>query len=68
MKTVITYKGQKVECYGKWREDSNAEVVFGDEALDGVYCEGAANWTEVVKTMVDYATKRGTTVEEMSAV
>ena len=66
-KTIITRNGQTVWCYGEWRWDSNAICVFGDESLDGVWCDGAANWTEVVEELTAYAKSEGTTVEELSA-
>lgn len=66
--TVITRNGQKVHCYGEWREDSNASCVFADEDLDGLWCDGAANWTEVVEKLTAYAKSEGTTLEELVAV
>ncbi len=65
--TVITRNGQRVECYGEWREDSNAACVFDDEGLDGVYADGAQNWTEVVEVLTEYAKRNGTTLVECSA-
>ena len=65
--TIITRNGQRVECYGEWREDSNAACVFDDESLDGVYADGAKSWTEVVEVMTEYAKRNGTTLVEASA-
>jgi hypothetical protein len=67
MRTTITRNGQKVECYGKWEWDSNAECVFENEAYDCVYAVGAQNWTEVVEVMTAYAKRNGTTLVECSA-
>ena len=67
-KTVITRNGQTVYCYGVWQEDSNAQCVFEDESLDGVWCDGANTWTEVVEELTAYALQEGTTLEELVAV
>ena len=67
-KTTITRNGQSVDCYGEWREDSNAMCVFDDESFDGAYADGAANWTEVVEKLTDYAKRNGTELIEMTAV
>ena len=67
MKT-ITRNGQVVECYGKWREDSNAHCVFDDESLDGVWCEGANTWTEAVEKITAIAKRHHTTLIELTAV
>lgn len=64
---VITRNGQSVECYGEWREDSNAVCVFDDEMLDGVYADGAPNWTVAVETVTAYAKAHGTELLEMQA-
>lgn len=66
-KTIITRNGQEVWCYGEWLEDSNCSCVFADEELDGIWCDGAKNWTEVVEELTAYAKREGTTVEELSA-
>ena len=65
--TIITRNDQRVECYGEWREDSNAHCVFDDERYDGIYCDGAANWTEVVETLTAYAKRNNTELVEVSA-
>lgn len=60
-KVIIKYKGQKVYCYGKVRDDSNFEVVCDDEWHDGIYANGNPesddytfkNWTEVVHFLID---------------
>lgn len=64
MHTTITRNGQKVDCYGEWKEDSNAFLIFDDESLDGIYADGADNWTEVVEKMTDYAKRHGTILVE----
>lgn len=64
----ITRNGQTVFCYGTWREDSNAQCVFDNEGLDGVWCDGAANWTEVVEELTAYARRNGTKLIELSAI
>ena len=56
-----------VDCYGEWREDSNAVCTFDDEELDGIYCEGGESWEEVVGIVKDYADLHGTTLIEMEA-
>ena len=63
----ITRNGQKVTCYGEWKWDSNAECVFEDERCDGIFADGADNWTEVVEIMTAFAASRGTVLVEMSA-
>ena len=69
-RTVI-HVGQNhpsVDCFGKWDpESSNAFAVFDDEYMDGVYCDGGANWTEVAKKLADYAQRCGTTLVELSS-
>ena len=68
-KTTITRNGQAVDCYGEWREDSNAVFcVFDDENLDVVWCDGAKNWSEAVETLTAYAKRMGTELVELSAV
>jgi hypothetical protein len=54
MKTTITRNGQTVNCYGPWQEDSNCSCIFEDEYLDGIWADGAANWTEAVEILTDY--------------
>jgi len=56
-----------VDCYGEWREDSNCSAVFDDEFLDGIWADGANNWTEAVKELAAYAQRNGTTLIECSA-
>ena len=67
-KTTITRNGQTVDCYGEWQEDSNASCVFENEMYDGVYCDGASNWTQVVEELTAYAKREGTEVIELTAV
>ena len=56
-----------VDCFGEWREDSNAFCCFDNEDLDGVYADGGANWTEVAKELAAYAQRNGTTLVELQA-
>ena len=63
----ITANGQTVDCYGKWEEDSNVECVFEDERFDGVWCEGADNWIQVVNILTQYAKKHGTILIQLEA-
>lgn len=63
--TIITRNDQEVYCYGEWREDSNALCIFEDEELDGIWAEGAANWTEAVEKVTAYAQRVGTSLIEM---
>ena len=67
MKVTITRNGQTVDCFGEWREDSNCVCVFDDERLDGVYCDGGANWTEVVEELTAHAARNRTELVELSA-
>lgn len=64
-KTTITRNGQTVDCYGEWRDDSNASCVFDDESLDGIWADGAGNWTEVVEELTTYARREGTELVEL---
>jgi hypothetical protein len=66
-KQTIVKNEQAVECYGEWLEDSNAECVFDNEYLDGVFADGANNWEEAVETVTAYAKSKGTTVIQMTA-
>ena len=63
---TITRNGQAVECFGQWQEDSNAAAVFDNEELDGIWADGADNWTEVVEELTAYAQRNGTTLIELS--
>lgn len=65
--TIITRNGQTVHCYGTWKEDSNCSCVFDDEELDDIYCDGGANWTEVVEELTAYAAREGTELVELVA-
>ena len=65
--TIITRNGQEVWCYGTWEWDSNADVVFEHEQFDGVWCDGADNWTQVVEELTAYAKRMGTRVAQISA-
>jgi len=66
-KQTIKRNGQAVECYGEWLEDSNAECVFDNEYLDGVFADGANSWEEAVETVTAYAKSKGTTAIQMTA-
>jgi hypothetical protein len=66
-KQTIVRNEQAVECYGEWLEDSNAECVFDNEYLDGVFADGANSWEEAVETVTAYAKSKGTTVIQMTA-
>ena len=66
-KQTIEKNGQAVECYGEWLEDSNAECVFDNEYLAGVFADGANSWEEAVETVTAYAKSKGTTVIQMTA-
>lgn len=63
----ITRNGQEVLCYGQWEEDSNCACVFDNEALDGIWADGADNWIEVVEHLTLYAAKNGTKLVELNA-
>lgn len=67
-RTTVTRNNQQVDCFGKWEEDSNAQCVFENECFDGVYADGASNWTEAVEEVTAYAKRNGTVLLEMSAV
>lgn len=67
-KVTITRNGQTVACYGTWDpESSNCSCVFDDEMLDGFYCDGGKNWTEVVEKLTAYAKREGTELIELVA-
>ena len=66
-KQTIVRNEQAVDCYGEWLEDSNAECVFDNEYLDGVFADGANSWEEAVETVTAYAKSKGTTVIQMTA-
>lgn len=56
-----------VDCYGEWREDSNAACTFDDEFFDGIWADGAENWTQVANELAAYAKRNDTTLIEMEA-
>ena len=67
----ITRNGQEVDCYGEWREDSNAVVIGEDESgeiFEEVYADGADNWTEAVEILTAWAKRKGYTILELQAV
>ena len=67
-KTItITRNGQSVECWGEWHDDSNAACTFDDESFDGIWADGADNWTQVVEELTAYAKRNRTTLIELSA-
>ena len=69
VKTVtITRNGQSVECWGSWHDDSNAACTFDDESFDGIWADGADNWTQVVEELTAYAKRHLTTLIELSAI
>lgn len=72
MKRTIIHPGDghpPVECYGEWKDDSNASAVFDDEWIDNIYCndDDCQNWTEVVKVLAAYAKRCNTTLIELSS-
>lgn len=66
-KTTIQIAGHgPVDCYGTWDpESSNAACTFEDEFLDGIYADGGANWTEVARTLAEYAQRNGTVLLQL---
>jgi len=76
-KTVVTYRGHRVSCFGDWSKYSYALVVGewkdGSEIKDiwdgSDYPEdkpAPKSWTEVVHHLVDWAEKWGHTIHELS--
>lgn len=69
-KVTIKYKGQSVDCYGAWKEDSNA-IIVGDwddgSELEEVFADGAKNWTEAVHKIIDAPVLQGCKIYELSA-
>jgi hypothetical protein len=65
--TILYRNGQKVYCYGEWREDSNASCIFEDEVFDGIWADGATCWTDAVEQVTAYAKRNGTILIEMVA-
>ena len=53
-----------VHCYGEWLEDSNCSAVFEDEWLDGIWADGAKNWTEAVKELAAHAQRHNSVLLE----
>ena len=51
--TRISYKGNKIDCYGTMQEDASIEVICNDEHEDNVVAEGFPNWTLAVHAIVD---------------
>lgn len=70
MKTEITYKGQKVDCYGEINEYMNV-TIEGDYPngmeLSITDTGGHKTWTEAVKSIIDYFPE-GTKIYELGAV
>ena len=69
-RTVIKIKDHPdVECYGEWKDDSNASAVFDDEWIDNIYCndDDCKNWTEVANVLAAYAKRCNTTLVELSS-
>lgn len=64
---LITCNGQTVECYGKFQQDSNFEVIFDNENYDGIFADSATSWVDAVDILTTYAERIGTTVIEMTA-
>ena len=66
----ITRNGMKVVCFGEWKEDSNCVVVYDDKyenEFEEFYCDGGANWTEVVDKLTQWANKHGHVIYELNA-
>jgi len=57
----------EVDCYGEWREDSNADCVFDNEWFDGIWAEGAESWEKAVEIVSAYAKRNGVVLLEMTA-
>lgn len=75
---TITRNGMKVDCFGKWKEDSNCLIVgdwaSGDEmeeiwAGDGWPAdkEMPKNWTEVVEHLTAWAKQNGHEIMELQS-
>lgn len=69
-KVTIKYKGQSVDCFGAWREDSNC-IIIGDWAdgteLEEVYADGADNWTQAVHSIIDAPVMKGCEIMELQS-
>jgi len=78
-KTVITYRGHRISCFGDWDESSNV-LIAGDwnngEELEEIWAgdgwpsdkPAPKNWTEVTRHLVDWAEREGHVIYELSAV
>lgn len=66
-KVTIHRNGQSVDCWGKWEEDSNCQCVFSDERHDGIWADGAENWTEAVEKLTAYAERNNIELIELVA-
>ena len=64
---ITSSNGQTVSCYGRWREDSNAECAFDDEEFDGIYADGGRSWKDVVEKLTKYAERNGTELVQLVA-
>ena len=60
MKTEVEYMGRSCSCYGELEENSNFEMVFDNEELDDVWCEGNpidggkfGSWYDAVVAITD---------------
>lgn len=67
-KVVITRNEMEVHCYGEWKEDSNALVLFCDahgNDYEEIFADGARDWEDAVEKVTTWASKNGFDVDEM---
>lgn len=62
--------GGAVECYGEWKDDSNALIIGTDEdgdAFEEVWAEGAETWDEAWYILEPWSERQRITIEELVA-
>ncbi len=69
-KHSFTIDGHTIDCYGDMAEDMNVEVICADPEYDGVWCndDECKTWPAVIASLLPWAKRNGTTLEQLTAV
>ncbi len=69
-KHSFTIDGHTIDCYGDMAEDMNVEVICADPEFDGVWCndDECKTWAAVIASLLPWAKRNGTTLEQLTAV
>jgi hypothetical protein len=60
-----------IDCFGEWREDSNAMIVGDDpdgNEFSVIYADGADSWEDLIKILTTAPVFKGYDIAEISAV